>query len=303
MILLLFSITYLVYKVQEFYPQIIQISPISGFRFIIYLIPILLLQFINWTLEAIKFKILISKFYYLDLRSSVKAVYAGNFTALITPERIGNFLGRSFLLKKYKKIITLSTIYGNSLQLLVTVFMAIFGLITISFFNFPLEFIRNLASSLITLIYLILFASLTILFFNLNWLTKLKRFKLFKRFSYDISEFISLSTKIKLLALIVSFLRYFTFALQFFALSVAFNLDLSFFQVLIYISLLFGVITFLPSFLPGNLGTKEAFSIFLLGGGLLAVKFSIICFIVWLINVGFSAIIGGFILLNHRKKL
>ncbi len=300
--MLLLSITYLVYKIQEFYPQIIQISSISGFRFIIYLMPVLLLQFINWTLEAIKFKILISKFYYLDLRFSVKAVYAGNFTAFITPERIGNFLGRIFLLKKYKKIIILSTIYGNSLQLLVTVFMAILGLITISFFNFPLGFIRNFESSLITLLYLILFASLTILFFNLNWLTKFKRFKLFRRFSSDISEFISLTTKIKLLVLIVSFLRYFTFSLQFFILSLAFKLDLSFFQVLIFISLLFGVITFLPSFLPGNLITKEALSIFLLGGGLLAIKFSIICFIVWFINVGLSAIIGGFILLNHRKK-
>ncbi|MDG1689712.1 MAG: hypothetical protein P8I02_02895, partial [Flavobacteriales bacterium] len=56
----------------------------------------------------------------------------------------------------------------------------------------------------------------------------------------------------------------------------------------------------LPSFAPGNLGTREALSIFILGGSTLGIKFALVSFLVWSVNVAFSALIGAGLLFSSK---
>ena len=80
------------------------------------LVAIILLQFVNWLVEAFKFKVLLQTPEKPKIQLIIKAIYIGNFTALLTPERIGNFVGRSWVLKSIKKDTIVSTILGNYVQ-------------------------------------------------------------------------------------------------------------------------------------------------------------------------------------------
>tara|TARA_A200000113_G_C8571605_1_gene259489 strand:- start:200 stop:475 length:276 start_codon:yes stop_codon:yes gene_type:complete len=90
--------------------------------------------------------------------------------------------------------------------------------------------------------------------------------------------------------------------MQYYILFLAFNIPVEFADVAIFVAVLFGLVTFIPSIAPGNLGTREAFSIFILGGSVIGIQLSSIAFIVWVFNVLISALIGGFFLLNKNRK-
>ena len=79
-------------------------------------------------------------------------------------------------------------------------------------------------------------------------------------------------------------------------------MSFDFFETIILISLLFGMVSFLPSLAPGNLGTREAVSILLLGGTIVGVQFSSVSFLVWFFNVAISGLIGGLIILSKQVR-
>ena len=78
---------------------------------------VLLLQFINWILEAVKLNILLISSDNFNFYDVIKAVYVGNLTALITPKRLGNFIGRSWILSNKVDHVTTASISGNIAQL------------------------------------------------------------------------------------------------------------------------------------------------------------------------------------------
>ena len=96
--------------------------------------------------------------------------------------------------------------------------------------------------------------------------------------------------------------RYWIFIFQYYLLFKGFNIPVDFLDVIILVGLLFGTVTFLPSFAPGNLGTREAFSILLLGGTIVSIQFSSVSFLVWLFNVAISGLIGGLIILSKQVR-
>ena len=102
--------------------------------------------------------------------------------------------------------------------------------------------------------------------------------------------------------MLISIFRYFVFIIQYYILFLAFKIPIELVDVAIFVGILFGLVTFIPSFTPGNLGTREALSIFILGGSVIGIQLSSISFIVWVINVAISALVGGLILLNKDRK-
>ena len=96
--------------------------------------------------------------------------------------------------------------------------------------------------------------------------------------------------------------RYLVFIVQYYVLFIAFKIPIDLVDVAIFVGVIFGLVTFIPSIAPGNLGTREALSIFILGGSIIGIQLSSISFIVWIINVVVSALIGCFFLLNQDYK-
>lgn len=267
-----------------------------------FLFMVLIFQFINWILEAIKLNILLigsDKYNFIDI---VKAIYAGNLTALITPKRLGNFIGRSWILNNKANHIITASVSGNISQLFATVLMAFMAFIALNFYKIdPL----NLFDSyflILSFIYGFILIFLSFILFNKKWYKVFDQFNflVFMKKPFKYLKNIVLVKRFQIL--LISIARYFIFIMQYYILFLAFNIPVEFADVAIFVAVLFGLVTFIPSIAPGNLGTREALSIFILGGSVIGIQLSSIAFIVWVFNVLISALIGGFFLLNKNRK-
>ena len=155
-----------------------------------FLLTVLIFQFINWILEAIKLNILLidsDKYNFFDV---VKAVYVGNLTALITPKRLGNFIGRSLILSNKVDHVTTASISGNIAQLFSTVLMAFMAFMALNFYKINHMKLFNSYFLVLSIIYGVFLIILYFILFNNKWyevfyqfnfLAFMKTFKIFKK--------------------------------------------------------------------------------------------------------------------------
>lgn len=269
-------------------------------KLIPFLILVFIFQFSNWILEAIKFKILLPSKERLPFFMILKAVYVGNLTALITPKRMGNFIGRSMILKKYTNKIVVSTISGNFIQLFTTLLMAFSSFLYLSIFKIENIYLLDSFITELIILYGIVLIIFNFLVFNNQWYSIINKIIPIEFLNQQVNYLRSISSKKRFYVILISILRYLVFIFQYYILFNGLMLSFDFLETTILISLLFGIVTFLPSLAPGNLGTREAISILLLGGTIVSIKFSIISFLVWFFNVAISGFIGGLVLFYKK---
>ena len=277
----------------------------SSFRFFLYCSLILVLQFLNWFFEALKFYVLFHSSERISLFSSLKAVYAGNFTAFFTPDRMGTFIGRIGVLQKHSKLkITALTAIGNLSQLMATVFFGFMAFLTLSLQSHSLLEIDFNQLLFLQGLFLLLFFSLIVLFvYPYSFLMLFKRWPIVGGFIERLVYVKEISGSVKLKIIVVSLLRFLVFYLQYFLLVNFFQIDFSFVDVLIFVGVLYGLVTFIPSPFLGNFGTREALALYLSSATPLGLIGPLISLLVWFVNVGFSALIGGVVLLFIKYKL
>ena len=91
------------------------------------MILILLLMLVNWSIESVKWKILIAKIERVSFFRAFKAVMTGVSVSLFTPNRTGDYLGRVFILEKGNHIEgILITLIGSFAQIIVTISVGLF---------------------------------------------------------------------------------------------------------------------------------------------------------------------------------
>lgn len=295
-----FAIAYILTSIESQKNLISLIAKDFSTTIIPYFILIFLLQFVNWTLEALKFYFLLPDSKNLSFNQVLKSVYVGNLTAIVTPKRLGNFIGRNWILKDKAQQVTISTISGNFYQLFITIIMAFCSFLYLYFFK--TQFLLELKYYFLLLVffYLLLLFLIGYTIFNNNWHPIVNKLKLVKYFNISTDHLNSISSFKRIKVLFFAMSRYWIFIFQYYLLLKGFNITVDFLDVIILVGLLFGTVTFLPSFAPGNLGTREAFSIFILGGSALGIKFALVSFLVWSVNVAFSALIGAGLLFTSK---
>lgn len=295
-----FAIAYILTSIESQKNLISLIAKDFSTTIIPYFILIILLQFVNWTLEALKFYFLLADSKNLSFNQVLKSVYVGNLTAIVTPKRLGNFIGRNWILKDKAQQVTISTISGNFYQLFITIIMAFCSFLYLYFFK--TQFLLELKYYFLLLVFFYLFLLFLIGYtiFNNNWHPIVNKLKLVKYFNISTDHLNSISSFKRIKVLFFAMSRYWIFIFQYYLLIKGFNITVDFLDVIILVGLLFGTVTFLPSFAPGNLGTREALSIFILGGSALGIKFALVSFLVWSVNVAFSALIGAGLLFTSK---
>lgn len=99
----------------------------SPFRFLL----VLLLMPVNWMIESLKWKLLVSRSgEKLSFSEAVKGVLAGVTTGTATPNRVGEFAGRIFMLKDRDRVgLLLLTFVAGFCQVTVTVLAGLWGLL------------------------------------------------------------------------------------------------------------------------------------------------------------------------------
>jgi len=96
------------------------------------LISAVLLMFVNWGLEALKWKILVSPFEKISFLRSIKTILLGITTGIITPAKLGDYFGRVLLLENKNNWQGVWATFVSSIsQSLATIIFGYFGFIYI----------------------------------------------------------------------------------------------------------------------------------------------------------------------------
>jgi hypothetical protein len=275
-----------------FYKQFAKISrnEIASFSVTqpISLIAAILLVFANWGFEWFKWREILRM---SDISSSlevrVKSFLAGIITGLLTPNMLGNFIGRMFWFRRRDRpALILLTLFSNAAQFLASV---IFGLLAIAWLGIrdlgipwsrdKFLFFTGIGLLALTLLYLFIEKIPLAIIRSNKWMDRLLPWMQKARFFRS-----------KLL--LFSLLRHGVFSLQYWLLLQAFGLDveLAWFG---WIWQVFFWTTLIPSLWFGKLVIRESMALWILGpltGNPGVVLFTSV--FLWAINQGIPAAIG-----------
>ena len=266
-----------------------------------------LLMFLNWGLEARKWQVAISKLQSLSIWQSLKAIFTGTTMASFTPNRTGEYVGRILYIEEGKRIKAISvTIMCSMAQLQVTLYTGFAALLSIQqVLATKLEterffFLANRFLIFLTAVGAVL---LTLIYFRLGWFFKqLHKWKWLQKFIGYVEIVEQFNATILLRILSLSVCRYLVFVLQYYLVFHLFQVELSWSECLVAISILFLLLAVIPSFtFLTDLGIRwkagiEIVSIFSSNTiGIFATAFT-----VWVLNLIIPALIGSLLILGIR---
>lgn len=257
----------------------------------LYLFMAFLLVFFNWGIESLKWKFLIRKLEEISFWNAYKSVLAGVTVSIFTPNRIGEFGGRIFLLEKADKIkAILVNFMGGLSQLVITVVIGLLSLLIyiIIYYSATSFYYSSMAMILIAIAFSLFF------YFRLSFFKNIfSQQKYFKRWKIEMDTFDLYSTSELFLILGFSFLRYCVFSFQFYLLLLFFGVNVSFFIGVMMIAITFLVVTVIPTIALTELGVRGAAAIALIGIfsnntiGIVSASLTL-----WILNVVFPALVG-----------
>ncbi len=200
-------------------------------------------------------------------------------------------------------MITSITALGNLAQLLATIFFMSMSLVFYLLINHSLIHFSNLFIATLFVSYFLLFLALFVIYLKPSIVLKfIEKWNYLKNYTQRLKTLNKIGLKIKFIVLFLSGLRFMIFYLQYYLLLVAFQIELPGIELFIFLGLLFGLVTFIPSLFMGNIGTREAIALYLASSSLLGVFAPLISFLIWVVNVGISSLIGGLIYSYKKQK-
>ena len=258
-----------------------------------YLILTLLLVPINWLIEWLKWVITI---HVAEVQTTQKiklnAFFAGIITGMLTPNMLGNFIGRIYYFERRNRIsLIVLTLVSNYAQFIASIVFGIIGILILG--KIPVDFEIDQFNFILIVIGLVVI----LFYFNFEWFFKfLKRKARIHLLIRNIKRRRMYRWKI----LLLSFLRHGIFTLQFSFMLHAFGENLSLENVF-WIWQVYLWVTIAPSLLLGKLAIRESIAIWVLtlaGMGELTVLIS--SFLIWTFNLLLPTIIGLFICKEKR---
>lgn len=267
------------------------------------LLALITMMMMNWGLEAYKWRTLVKPIEHISLWKSLKAVFSGITIALFTPNRVGEYGGRVFHLKKADRIdAVLLTIVGSYAQLVVTLVTGILATIFYLPTYVGLGPVSPMQYNLIGLLMFGLTIGLVILFLNtrllttiINWLPIPEKFRQYSR----VFEYHSSATLWKVF--LASLGRYVVFTLQFFLLLQLFEVEIDYLSAMMMISMTYFVMTAVPTIAITELGVRGSMAVYFIGMLSTNVKSIFMASsMLWLINLAVPALIGVLFIFQLR---
>ncbi len=272
-----------------------------------------ILMIINWGIESLKWRLLIRQAENISLRKAFQAILGGLAVSIFTPNRVGEFFGRVFILKKTDPLkAILLTIVGSFSQLLVTIVLG-----TIAFVIFAPQYlpsvmfestwlVRGFSLTLGIISLVLVFA-----FFNISVLHSVSILipaKYSGRIKNSIDAMADSPKPLLLKTLMLSTLRYFVFSIQFYLAIRLMELNFTFSQCMLVIPVIYLLLAAIPTVALAEIGIRGSVSVFLFGllygtNGLdsdatLAVVSA--STLIWLINIAVPSLAG--VLVIFRLK-
>ena len=262
------------------------------------LIVIVLMMFLNWFLEALKWQFLIKKIEEISFSRSVRAVFSGITVSAFTPNRVGEYGGRVFCLEKADRIqAVFITIIGSMAQLITTIFFGSIGILLLP--SLMPEFTQILSLMeysypILVFVFLLLNSLLIFIYLNTSVLSLLlARIKFLNKYEKYNSVFSFYSAEELAKVLLFSVARYAVFTTQFFILLHVFGVVINYTDALVLIMTMLFVISVIPTIAITEIGVRGSVALFLFGlissntVGILSATF-----VMWIINLLLPALIG-----------
>lgn len=261
---------------------------------------------VNWFLEALKWRFIISKEEKISISHSLLAVLGGITVSMLTPNRTGEYLGRVFILKSPVKGILL-TLTGSFSQLIITFILGCISLIfTLPILVNYLDIDAANGLQLIRLVLLLFIFSAFFVYFYFPLSYKITEMPVFRRFE-KFKNYAALSkafTKTDLFKILsISLLRYMVFTTQYYLLLLIFGIDIRPVEAFLLISIQYFIMAFIPSIALSEIGFRGSVAIFIFsvfaeyskntplsGDQALSVAFASVA--LWIINLAVPALAG-----------
>lgn len=263
-----------------------------------YLILVLafVLLFVNWGIESIKWHKLINRFEPMPFLTATKAVLSGVTLSIITPNQIGDFVGRVIHLEVLNKLKgSLITVIGHTAQVIITLF---FGVISLSYFSIHYAGIWYWIP--VAIVFLI---GLIFVYLRMNQTYQyVKEVKWLKGLAAYADVFSTFNSKELLQILGWSFLRYLVFLFQYYLLLHFYEVEIDVLPAIACIIGTFCVQSVVPSFLLLEIGLRGAsalafFQLFSSNQeGILLAAYSL-----WMVNMLLPALIGMYFIYQVRS--
>jgi len=255
---------------------------------------VVLLMFVNWLLEAAKWKYLMSHIEAISFYRAIESVFCGLTMAIFTPNRLGEYGGRVFFLSPKRRIVGVVAMSVGSIgQLVLT---NVFGAIAACFFVYrfiPIDRVLFIAVVFLAVFFCLFFI---VFYFNIKWLNGIL---LSFKFTRKYKKFYSILGRYRrreLLRIIgYCMARYLVFSSQYFILFIWLIPGLHYADIVMMTCLLFLVQSALPSLDLFDVGIRSVTAVELFKHvtdqhvAVIACTASI-----WLINIIIPAILGAY---------
>lgn len=295
-ILLLFLINSFLFQNNEFTKAFQTFDYKIVFENLLYGIFLLCLMPINWMLESYKWKVALNNMQEeISIGTAFKSVFIGITLGIITPARVGEYVGRAIPISNDKNTSAyLSTFICSLAQNVINITLGLIAIITfIELLNFKID------KSYVIVINVIAVSIGLLVYFRINSFLRLaKAVPFLRKYIVKVSGY-SFDSKLLFSILSLSLVRYLVYLVQFICALKFFGLDTS---MINYISGI-GTVFFIQSSVP----IPPILDLFA-RGEIAIVIFTVLKFnlagillasgLLWVINLIFPAFIGMFLLLK-----
>ena len=264
----------------------------------------LLLVLVNWGLEARKWQRLIRELEALSFFRSFKATLSGVAFALNTPNRIGEYGGRILFLKDGNRLKAVAlTMVGSISQLLITLIVGLAGMLLLRtrLWEGPLQKIAW-AEGWFTAILVSGSLLLTLLYFRVGILVhRWFQHKRFRWLTQWLEAVQGLSAKLLLELVLLSFLRYVVFVVQYVLVLKAFGVASDPWTLIWLVTVFFLWLSIGPTIALLELGLRWQYSLLLFGMvSTQSISIYSAATLVWLMNLVLPALVGSLLMLGLR---
>ncbi len=254
-----------------------------------------ILMAFNFLIESFKWRMvassnnIVSSNNSISFSKAVKGVLVGQTFAFFTPNRIGEYAGRTLYLEEGKKLIGVSQLaWASYAQLLITIIIGSIALVlNIGQYHWIND---NLLMGVKILLPIILILSIGLFFYKFEWKGKL-----------HFLNILQIPTRIKFYLLVLSFSRYLIFLLQYVWVAYMLQMQIDFISIALSVAILFLFLSILPTISITELAVRGQLLLLILEP-YIQNKIMIISLssIIWSVNFLLPSIIGAILLLGYR---
>jgi uncharacterized membrane protein YbhN (UPF0104 family) len=259
---------------------------------------VVILMLLNWSIEAIKWKMLLRPLQHITFARSLRSVFTGISISLLTPNRIGEYAGRIIYLKDINKLHGISANIVSSFAQFIAA--SVYGIAGCIFYmvRYGTEWYLPivLIGSVLVLI------ALWILYFRLDkvivWLEK---FTMLKQVSQYMQVVKSYEHQLLLRFILISGVRIIVFTLQYYFLLKAFGIHLQLVPAMLCIFLIFWLMAIIPTIAIAEIPIRTEMSYKILqvfSSNALGIMSASI--LLWLINLMIPALIGAVVMIGAK---